>query len=114
MYYINTKFNNGKIELSDHLSGIVVSTSDCHSRGPGFDSRLYPRKFSGSIGAGTRSTEPREDNWVATYIRSSEIRLRKLKLRLWDKRFANHKALYCHLAATTSVDLNSSRRNFFI
>ena len=34
------------------------------------------------------STQPREDNWVAT----SEIRLRKLKLRLREKRFANHKA----------------------
>ena len=30
---------------SDHLFGIVVSTSDCHPRGPGFDSRLYPRNF---------------------------------------------------------------------
>ena len=76
----------------DHLFGIVVSTSDCHPRGPGFDSRLYPRNFSGSIRSATGSTQPREDNWVATWMRSSEIRLRKLKLRLRDKRFANHKA----------------------
>ena len=55
-------------------------------------SRLYPRNFSGSIGSGTGPTQPREDNWVATWMRSSEIRLRKLKLRLRDKRFANHKA----------------------
>ena len=48
------------------LFGIVVSTSDCHPRGPGFDSRLHPRNFSGSIGSGTGSTQPREDNWVAT------------------------------------------------
>ena len=34
-HYLNTFF--------DHLFGIVVSTSDCHPRGHGFDSRLYPR-----------------------------------------------------------------------
>ena len=78
----------------DRQFGIVVSTSDCHPRGPGFDSRLYPRNFSGSIGSGTWSTQPREDNWIATWMRSSEIRLRKLKLRLRHKRFANHK-LHC-------------------
>ena len=60
----------------------MVSTSDCHPRGPGFDSQLYPRNFSGSRGSGTGSTQPREDNWVATWLRSSEIRLRKLKLTL--------------------------------
>ena len=49
----------------DHLFGMVVSTSDCHPRGPGFDSRLCPRNFSGSKGSGTGSTQPREDNWVA-------------------------------------------------
>ena len=54
------------IHISDHLFGIVVSTSDCHPRGPRFDSRLYPRNFSGSIGSGTGPTQPREDNWVAT------------------------------------------------
>ena len=52
--------------LCDHLFGIVISTSNCHPRGPGFDSRLYPRNFSGSIGSGTGSTQRREDNWVAT------------------------------------------------
>ena len=45
---------------------IVVSTSDCHPRGLGFYSRLYPRHFSGSKGSGTGSTQPREDNWIAT------------------------------------------------
>ena len=45
---------------------IVVSMFDCHPRGPGFDSRLYPRNFSGSLGSGMGSTQPREDNWVAT------------------------------------------------
>ena len=33
-----------------------------------------------------------EGNWIAIWIGKSEIRLRKLKLRLRDKRFANHKA----------------------
>ena len=56
----------GDLWLTDHLFGIVVSTSDCHPRGPGLESRLYPRIFSGSIGSGTGSTQPREDNWVAT------------------------------------------------
>ena len=74
------------------LFGIVVSISDCHPRDPGFDSRLYPGKFSGNIGSGTWFTQPHEDNWVATWLRSREIRLRKLKLRLRDKRFAKHKA----------------------
>ena len=50
---------------NDHLFGIVVSTSDCHPIGPGIDSWLYPRKFSGIIGSGTGSTQP-HDNWVAT------------------------------------------------
>ena len=50
----------------DLLFGIVVSTSDCHPRGPGFDSRLYSIKFSGSIGSGTGSIQPDEDNCVAT------------------------------------------------
>ena len=53
-------------EFSDRLFGIVVFTSDCHPRGPGFDSRLYSRNFSGDIGSGTGFTQPREDNWVAT------------------------------------------------
>ena len=54
------------ILITDHLFGIVVSTSDYHPRGPGFDSRLYPRNFPESVGSGTGSTQPREDNWVAT------------------------------------------------
>ena len=54
-------------DRTDHLFDIVVSMSDCHPRGPRFDSRLYPRNFSGSIGSGTGSTQPREDNWVATW-----------------------------------------------
>ena len=92
MYKSANKYKGGYMIHPDHLFGIVVSTSDCHPKGPGFDSRLYPRNLSGSIGSGTGSTQPREDNWVVTWMRSSEIWLRKLKLRLRDKRFANHKA----------------------
>ena len=51
--------------IIDHLFGIVVNTSDYHTRGPGFISWLYPRNFSRSIGSGRGSTQPREDNWVA-------------------------------------------------
>ena len=52
------------MHFTDYLFGIV--TSHCYPRAPGFDSRLYPRNFSGSIGSETGSTQPREDNWVAT------------------------------------------------
>ena len=83
---------NGDTFIFDRLFGTVVSTSDCHPKGRRFDFRLYPRNFSGSIEFGTGSNQPHEENWVATWMRSSEIRLRKLKLKLRDKRFANHKA----------------------
>ena len=52
--------------ILDYLPGIVISMSDCHPRGPGFDSRLYPRNFSGTVGSGKGSTQPREENWVST------------------------------------------------
>ena len=32
-----------------------LGTSDCHPRGPGFDSRLYSRNFSGCIDYGPES-----------------------------------------------------------
>ena len=40
------------MSIEDRLFGIVVSTSECHKRGPRFDSRLYPRNFYGSVGYG--------------------------------------------------------------
>ena len=58
----------------------VVSLAYLSSRVPGFDSRLFPRKFSGNILSGMWSIQPREDNWVATSMRSDEILLRKMKL----------------------------------
>ena len=45
--------------------GCSNTTDDCNARGPGFDSRLYLRNLSGSIGSGTGSTQPREVKWVA-------------------------------------------------
>ena len=53
---------NDFVSLKDRLFEMAVSMSDCHPRGPGFDSRLYSRNFSGSrpIGSGTGSTQPRE------------------------------------------------------
>ena len=70
MYYMSCPYQSSRLRflimLGDHMFGMVVSTSDCHSKGPGFDSRLYPRIFSRRIGSGTGSTQPREDNWVAT------------------------------------------------
>ena len=62
----HSSFSNVSVALPDHLFGIVVITFDCHPRGPGFDSRLYPKKFPGSIGSGTGFTQRREENWVAT------------------------------------------------
>ena len=44
------------------MFGMVFSMPDCHPRGPALDSRLYLRNFSGSIGSGTGSTQPHEDN----------------------------------------------------
>ena len=63
--FSNQGFYCAFVSCEDQLFGIVVSTSDCHPRGPGFDSRLYPRNFSKSLGYGTGSTQPREANWVA-------------------------------------------------
>ena len=67
----------------------MVSTSDW---GPGFDSRLYSRNFSGSIGSGTGPPSLVRRTGFLLDMTSSEIRLRKLKLRLRDKLFTNHKA----------------------
>ena len=65
----------------DHLFGIVVSIPDCHPRGPRFDSWLYPRHFSGSIGSGTESIQPREDNWVATlYEKRNQVKKTEIKV----------------------------------
>ena len=57
----------GNIVLKkDCLFGIVVSMYDYHPRCSMFNSCLYPRNFSGSVGSGTGSTQTREENWVAT------------------------------------------------
>ena len=64
--YNSDKYDSNLKDLHDRLFGIVVTRLTCHPRGPGFDSQLYPINFSGSIGSETGSTQPREDNWVAT------------------------------------------------
>ena len=66
----------------DRLFGRVVSTSDCHPRGPGFDSPLYPRYFSGSIGSGTGSTQAREDNSIATRYEKWRNPVKKTEIKV--------------------------------
>ena len=67
---------------------LVITMSDSHARDHGFDSRLYSGNFSECIGSGMEFTKPCEDNWVAASMKSSEIRLRKQKLRLRHGRLA--------------------------
>ena len=64
VYYLKTMSDDDEINevmdlLRDRLFGIVVTTSDYHPRGPGFDSWLHPINISGSIGSGMGSTQPR-------------------------------------------------------
>jgi hypothetical protein len=50
------------------LCGLVVRVSGYRSRGPGFDSRPY-QIFWEVGGTGTETTQPREDNWEATWMK---------------------------------------------
>ena len=52
--------------LKHHVYGVMISMHDYYPRGPSFDSRLYPRNFSGNIVSRTWSIQLREDNWAAT------------------------------------------------
>ena len=60
----------------------MVSTSDCHPRGLQYDSRLYPVNVSGSIGSGTGSTQPREDNWVAACYEKQRNPVMKTEIKV--------------------------------
>jgi hypothetical protein len=52
----------------DRLCDLVVNSSWLQIRRPGFDSRHYQEQSSGS---GTGSTQPREYDWGATWLKSS-------------------------------------------
>jgi hypothetical protein len=56
----------------DCFCGLVVRVSGYRSRGPGFDSRRY-QIFLTITGSGTGSTQPREDNWGATWMKTEII-----------------------------------------
>jgi hypothetical protein len=51
----------------DRLCGLVVRVHGYRSWRPGFDSRAQP-DFLRSSGSATGSTQPREDNWEATWM----------------------------------------------
>jgi hypothetical protein len=53
----------------DRLCGLVVRVSGYRFRGPGFDSAAVP-DFLRSKGSATGSTQPREDNWGATWMKN--------------------------------------------
>ena len=73
-WFYNTCTNiSSLVIIYQCLFGIMVSMTVCHPRGPGFDSWLYHRHFSGCIESGMGSTQPREDNWVTAHLRSSII-----------------------------------------
>ena len=54
----------------DHLFGIVVSTSDCHPRGAGLDSRIYPIDHCRPVvliiatGSEVRGFKPARGRWI--------------------------------------------------
>ena len=58
------------VAFYDRLVGLVVSMSDYWSWGRVFNSWHF-HKLKIWIRSGTGSTQPREDNWVATWWRSS-------------------------------------------
>jgi len=53
----------------DRLCGLVVRVSGYRYRGPGFDPRRYQIFWVVVSGSGTGSTQPREVNWGATWMK---------------------------------------------
>jgi hypothetical protein len=58
-----------KTAVTNRLCGLMVRVSDCRSRGPGFETRPYQIFWEVDKGSGTGSTQPREDNWGATWMK---------------------------------------------
>jgi hypothetical protein len=87
-HYLMTK--KGGISYSEGLplwsSG---QSSGYRSRGPGFWVPAPP-DFLRSNGSGTRSTQPAEVNWGATWMEKERLRSRKPKLTAVGIRCADH------------------------
>jgi hypothetical protein len=73
----------------DHFCGLVVRVPGYISRGPELDSQRY-QIFLRSCGSGTGSTQPREDNWGATWKKSSGSSLENRKLMALEIRCADN------------------------
>ena len=86
------------------VCGLVVRVSGYRYRGPGFDPPALP-DFLSSSGSGTGSTQPREVNWGATWMKkSSGSRSRKQRLTAVETRCADHVTpLYPQKLALTSL-----------
>ena len=83
--FCTLSFYGVEYSIKDRLFCVAVSTSDCHPRGPGFDSRLYPRHFFLDV-QGLERGSPSLVRAIGQLLdmRRSEIWLRKLKLMLRD------------------------------
>jgi hypothetical protein len=77
--YLNLVYTKS---LKDRLCGLAVRVPGYKSRGPGFESRRY-QIFLRRSGSGTGSTQPREDNWGATWKNSSGSGLENRNYRPW-------------------------------
>jgi len=74
------------------LCGPVVRVSGYRYKGLGFHSQRY-QIFLSFSGSGTGSTQPRDVNWVATWIKKERLRSRKQRLTAVGTRCAHHVTL---------------------